>query len=135
MALEQPGGVVSFPKREQGLTKFLDRGKCPDPQQVFLEGPDETLGAAITLRGTDKGRRALEAEEGKLPLEHVGHILAAMIVADGKATSNALGEDTVAVAHSLADRLQCLEAQNPESSSHTWQHGYPHTRHCDDRWR
>ena len=135
MPFDQPGGVVSFPKREQGLTKFLDRGKCPDPQEVFLEGPDETLGTAVALWSTHKGRRALEAEKTKLSLEHVGHVLAAMIMPDGKATGDALGEYTVAVAHSLADRLQRLEAQSPESSSHTGQHGYPHIRHCDDRWR
>jgi hypothetical protein len=38
------------------------------------------------IRGTHQGRRALHAQEAELPLEHIGHILTAMIVADSKAT-------------------------------------------------
>ena len=67
----------------------------------------------LPLRGTHEGRRALHAQEGKLLLEHVGHGLAAMIMPDGKATGDAPGKSTETVAHPLADRLQCLEAQNP----------------------
>ena len=67
----------------------------------------------LPLRGTDKGRRALETEKAELPLEHIGHILAAMIVTDGKATSDAPGEGTETVRTPLSesnpDRLQRLE--------------------------
>ena len=58
------------------------------------QGRKESFGTAIALRGTDKGRRALHAQEGKLPLEHIGHILPAMIVADGKTTGADLGKGT-----------------------------------------
>jgi hypothetical protein len=53
---------------------------------------------------------AFDAEEAQLALEHVGHVLAPVIVPDGEATGDVLGEAAEALAHSLSDRLQCFEA-------------------------
>jgi hypothetical protein len=60
---------------------------------------DVPFGTAVALWGTDKGRRALHAQEGKLSLEHIGHGLAAMVMPDGKATGNVPGKGAPAMMH------------------------------------
>jgi hypothetical protein len=86
-----------------------------------LQHPDEPLGAAIGLRPTPRsdvgkadralglppeGRRARDAEEADLALEVVADVLRAVIVTQGEAAGDALGERAEALAHSLPDRLE-----------------------------
>ena len=65
MALDQPGRVVGFPEREQRLPQLLDGVEDPHPEQVLLEGADESLGAAIAFRCPHEGGRTLDAENGQ----------------------------------------------------------------------
>ena len=58
----------------------------------------------------DEGGGALDAKKGEFLLEGVGHVLAAVIVPDGEAASDALSERAEAVADPLSDRLEGLEA-------------------------
>ena len=92
MALHQPGGVGGFPEPEQGLMQFLHCADVSHPQEIFLEGTDESFGTAIALWGTHNDRRACHAEKAELSLEHIGHGLAAVVVTDGKTTGNIPGK-------------------------------------------
>src|SRR3954468_10047894 len=80
VSLDQPGGVVCFAEREQRLPQFLDGVEGLHPQKVLLQRADEALGAAIALGCANEGRGAVNAEEGKLLLEVVRHVLRAMVV-------------------------------------------------------
>jgi hypothetical protein len=67
-------------------------------------------GAAVPFRLADEGRRACDAEEADLGLEVVADILAAVVVAELKASGDVLGKATMALANGLLDRLEGLEA-------------------------
>jgi hypothetical protein len=110
---DEPGCVVDLPKDEQRLTELLDGVERVHPEQVLLQGPDEALGAAVPLGSPHEGRRALDAEKGKFPLEGVGHVLAPMIVARQEPTRDPLSEAAEAATHALTDGLERLEAGGP----------------------
>src|SRR4051812_23874053 len=113
MPFDEPGRVVDLPKDEQRLTELLDGVKGAHPEQVLLQGPDEALGAAVPLGSPHEGRRALDAQEGKLLLEGVGHVLAPVIVPDRETAPDPLGKAAEAAAHALPDGLKSLEAGGP----------------------
>src|SRR6476659_4622382 len=102
--------IVDLPKAEQRLTELLDGVEGAHPEQVLLQGPDEALGAAVPLGSPHKGGRALDAEEGKLLLEGVGHVLAPVIVPNGETARDLFGESAEAAPHALPDRLERLKA-------------------------
>src|SRR3954453_14868485 len=108
--LDDPGLVVGLPEGEECQAQLLDGVEAADPQQVLLQHPNEALGAAVALRLADEGRRALDAEKADLGLEVVADVLTAVVVAEPKAGSDALGEAAVALADGLPDRLESLEA-------------------------
>src|SRR4051795_8160327 len=108
--LDDPGLVIGLPEGEECQAQLLDGVEAADPQQVLLQHPNEALGAAVALRLADEGRRAFDAEETDLGLEVVADVLAAMVVAEPKADSDALGEAAMALADGLLDRLEGLEA-------------------------
>ena len=110
MPLDDPGLVVGLPEGEECQAQLLDGVEAADPQQVLLQHPNEALGAAVPFRLADEGRRAFDAEEADLGLEVVADVLAAMVVAEPKAGSDALGEAAMALADGLLDRLEGLEA-------------------------
>src|SRR3954471_22978571 len=106
MPFDEPGRVVELPKVEQRLTELLDGVEGAHPEQVLLEGADEALGAAVPLGGSHEGRRTLDAQEGKLLLEGVGHVLAPVIVPHGETARDLFGESAEAAPHALPDRLE-----------------------------
>jgi hypothetical protein len=67
--------------------EILDGIEGPDPQQLFLQRADEAFGASVSLRGSDEGGRALEAEKAHLSLEGVGPVLRAVVEAEGWAVA------------------------------------------------
>src|SRR3954470_3862965 len=110
---DEPGRVVDLAKDEQRLTQLLDGVEGAHPEEVLLQGPDEALGAAVPLRRPHEGRRTLDAEEGKLLLEGVGHVLAPMIVPHGETAPDPLSKAAEAAPHALPDRLERFEAGGP----------------------
>src|SRR3954468_12864977 len=110
---DEPGCVVALPKDQQRLTELLDGVERLHPEQVLLERADEALGAAVPLGSPHEGRRALDAEKGKFPLEGVGHVLAPMIVAHQEPTRDPRGKAAHAAAHALPDGLKRLKAGGP----------------------
>src|SRR3954449_9403841 len=113
MPFDEPGRVVDLPKDEQRLTELLDGVEGAHPEQVLLERADEALGAAVALGSPHEGRRTLDAEEGKLLLEGVGHVLRSVIVPHGETAPALFGESAEAAPHALPDRLERLEAGGP----------------------
>jgi hypothetical protein len=51
------------------MTRAATSTSASHPQEVLLQGPNEALGAAISLGGPHEGGRALHVQEGKLLLE------------------------------------------------------------------
>src|SRR3982751_1009076 len=84
--------VVDLPKDQQRLAQLFDGVKGAQPQEVLLQGSNEAFGAAVALGGSHEGRRALDAEEGKLLLEGVGQVLAPVIVPHRQTARDLLGE-------------------------------------------
>src|SRR5512144_1108287 len=80
------------------------------PQEVFLECTDEALSDAVAFGLAHEGRRGLDAEEGDLALEVVGHIVRSVVVPEHEAGGHVLADGPEVPAHTLADRLQGLEA-------------------------
>src|SRR4249920_3684293 len=78
--LDQPDGVVGLLKIEQRPAQVLDGIEGVQPEQVLLQRADEPLGAAISLRRPDEGRRAFGAQEGDLVLKDGRHVLAPVIM-------------------------------------------------------
>jgi len=75
-------------ERGQRLRQFFDRLEVPHPQQVLLERANESLSAAIALRGSDESGRTLDAEERDLLLEVVRDVLRTVIVPHSEATGD-----------------------------------------------
>ena len=66
--------TVSF-ELEQSQPNRLNGFKGFYPQQVSLQGSDETLGTTVALRLTNEGGRGDHPQEFKLILKGIGHIL------------------------------------------------------------
>src|SRR5215216_1564327 len=126
MAFDQPAIVVGLAEREQRLPQLLDGLEGPHPEQVFLEGADEALGAAIAFRGPDEGGRTIDPEKGQFLLEVIGHVLRAVVVAHGQTAGDRLGKPAEMLPHALTDWLQSLEAGGPGMRVE----GGPNSGHC-----
>src|SRR5215217_1220499 len=113
MPFDEPGCVVALPKDEQRLTEVLDGVEGAHPREVLLERADEALGAAVPLRGSHESGRTLDAQEGKLSLESVGHVLAPMIVPNRETAPDPRAKPAKAAAHALPDRRERLKAGGP----------------------
>ena len=96
-----------------GLLQFLDGLEGCDPEQIFLECPDEALGTAVPFGGADKGRRGCRSQPGDLVLKIVADVLRAVVMADGQASGHVRADRPEAFPHALADRLKRLEARAP----------------------
>src|SRR5262249_43645150 len=84
MAREEPLAVVALPEGEQRLAEFLDRGEVLHPEELFFQGADEALGAAVALRFSHEGGTAGDAQEPQFGLEELAHELAPMIMPEGQ---------------------------------------------------
>src|SRR5215203_404611 len=110
---DEPGGVVDLAEDQQRLTELLDGVEGPHPEQVLLERADEALRTAVPLGGPHEGRRTLDAQEGKLLLEGVGHVLAPVIVPDAQTARDLFGESAKMAPYALANGLERLKAGRP----------------------
>src|SRR5512132_11687 len=110
MAGDQPVGIVPGGEIQQRQAYLFDGLEVAHPQEVFLECTDEALGDAVALGLAHEGRRGLDAEEGDLALEVVGHIVRSVVVPEHEAGGHLLADGAEVPAHTLADRFQGLEA-------------------------
>ena len=79
-------------------------------KRFSLSVQDEALGDAVALGLAHGGRRGLDAEEGDLALEVVGHIVRSVVVPEHEAGGHVLADGAEVPARALADRFQGLEA-------------------------
>ena len=56
MSLDEPMLVVVILELLEGGLQFLDGIEYPDPEQIFLQRPNEALGASVAFWCADKGR-------------------------------------------------------------------------------
>src|SRR5512144_2517121 len=76
----EPLAVVALLEVEQGQAQLLHGVEGPEPQQLFLERPDEPLGHPVAFGLPHERRARRDPQEGQLRLEVVAHVLAAVIV-------------------------------------------------------
>ncbi len=76
--LDRPFFVVVLLELLQGGLEFLDGVESSDPERVFLQGSNESLGAAVAFGSADKGRRGFRARPGNPVLEVVADVLRAI---------------------------------------------------------
>src|SRR3954466_1961854 len=80
------------------------------PEEVLLQGADEAFGDAVALGLADEGGRALDAKKGDLVLEVAGHVVRAVVVAEGETLGGVLFDAAEVAQDALAHRLERLEA-------------------------
>jgi len=98
--------LAEFLKRSGQL---LQRGEVSHPEQLFLEGAEEALDAAVAFLLPDKGGRRSDAKKGDLALKVAAHELRAVIMPESDAASHVFGEAAKLFTHRLADRFQRLK--------------------------
>jgi len=81
------------------------------PEQLFLEGAEESLDAAVAFRLPDKGGRGGDAKKGDLGLKVVAHELGAVIMSEFHAACDVFCKTTKLLMHRAADRFQCVAAK------------------------
>ena len=64
---DQPAFVVGPPELDQCMAEFLDGAECPDPEQVFLQRPDEAFGAAVAMKGQEAFHPISEGDRASRP--------------------------------------------------------------------
>jgi hypothetical protein len=82
--LDQPLPVVAPAELALGLGQPGGGGEVPDPEQVLLEGSNQSFGDAMALRLPHETRGAGHPQEGQLLLEIIADVGAAVVVADGQ---------------------------------------------------
>jgi hypothetical protein len=89
MALPQPRGVIDIGKIGDPLAECLDGREVPDPEQLLLQRPDDSLRHAVALRLTYEGlsiqRRSI------LSWKVIGEVVGTVAPAEGDQTSREVG--------------------------------------------
>ena len=118
--------LAEFLKR---LGQLLQRREVSHPKQLFLEGAEESLDAAVAFRLPDKGGRRSDAKKGDLILEVVAHELRAVIMPESDAASYVFCKTTELFTHRLADRFQRLKprAALGDGNARDFRRGVIHT--------
>ena len=88
---DDPVVVEAAGEVAERLVELLDGPESVEPEQLLLQGPDESLDASVALRLADEGRARLDAEGLELVLEGVGDELAAVVMAQRHACGDADG--------------------------------------------
>lgn len=110
MLFDKPVGVVA---KFEAFKRGLEPGESVerlDPQQLRVEGTDDTLGAAVAFRPTDASSGRLDAEDAKLSLDVLAHELVAVVGAQPETFGTVLRLRPEAARDGLAQRLGGLEA-------------------------
>src|SRR5690606_17079352 len=87
-----------------------DGRKEAQPEELFLEGADEALGATVALRRAHEGRARLEPEEADFALEILGGVDAAVIMPQPDSGGEILVGPAEDLGDGLAHRFERLEA-------------------------
>jgi hypothetical protein len=71
---QQPAAAVALAESLERLGQLLQRGEVSHPEQLFLEGAEEALDAAVAFRFSDKGGRRFDVEKRHLAPKVVPHV-------------------------------------------------------------
>jgi len=86
VSFDDPLTVVPFLEIVKGPAQLFHRAEGPYPEELLLEGPDESFGAAVPIGLPDVGRTRLDPKELDLLLEDIAHERAAVILTKLQAT-------------------------------------------------
>src|SRR4249920_3269385 len=86
MSGDEPGFVVASGELDERGSQLFDGVEGPHPQQVLLQGADETLCDAVALWLSHEGGRSFDSQAFDFVLEIAGHIVGAMIVTQLQST-------------------------------------------------
>jgi len=109
--LHEPVIVVALAEFLERRGQFLQRREVSHPEQLFLEGAEEALDAAVAFGLPDKGGRGGDARKGDLTLEVVAHESRAVIMPQPHAAGAVFCEAAELLMHRAADRLQRLRRE------------------------
>ena len=107
---DDPVVVEAAGEVAQRLAELLDGAESVQPEQLLLQGPDESLDAAVALGLPDEGRARLDAEGLELVLECVRDELRAVVVAELRADRDT---DEVRTPRPWRSRAQILRWPSP----------------------
>jgi hypothetical protein len=110
MTFNEPAVVVVLLESVQSLPQLLDRPEGSYPEQVLLEGANESLGTPVAFGLSNEGRRASDPKEPNLLLKEIRHVLAPMVVPKQKPISDLPDIGTKMPSKTLPDRLQGLKS-------------------------
>ena len=79
---DDPVVVEAAGEVAERLLELLGGPESAQPEQLLLQGPDESLDASVALRLADEGRARLDAEGLELVLKSMRDELAAVVVAE-----------------------------------------------------
>ena len=86
MSGDEPGFVVASGKLDERGSQLFDGVECSHPQQVCLQGSDESLCYAVALGLAYEGGRCFDPQAFDFVLEIAGHVVGAMIVTQLQST-------------------------------------------------
>src|SRR3954454_13838260 len=105
---DEPSFVVVPGELDERGSQFFDGIEGPHPQQVLLQGSDESLCDAIALVFSQQGGRSFDPQALGLVLEVAGHVVGAMIVTQLQSKRHPGCDSSEAAMHALPHRLQGL---------------------------
>jgi len=106
---DDPVVVEAVREVAQGAVELGDGAESAKPEQLFLQGADESLDAAVSLGLAYEGRARPDADGPQLVLEGVRDELAAVVVAEPRACGDADAVSTLRGVDGLADALDGLD--------------------------
>ena len=116
---DDPVVVEAAGEVAERLLELLGGPESAQPEQLLLQGPDESLDASVALRLADEGRARLDAEGLELVLEGVRDELAAMVVAEFRALRDLVLVPPLREVDRLAQALDCLESRAAPRGAHS----------------
>ena len=115
---DDPVVVEAAGEVAERLLELLGGPESAQPEQLLLQGPDESLDASVALRLADEGRARLDAEGLELVLEGVRDELAAVVVAELRALRDLVLVPPLCEVNRLAQALDGLESRAAPRGAH-----------------
>ena len=115
---DDPVVVEAAGEVAEHLVELLDGAESVQPEQLLLQGPDESLDAAIAFGLPQEGRARLDAEGLELVVEGVRDELASMVVAEPRALRDLVLVPPLREVSRLAQALAGLEPRAASRGAH-----------------
>jgi hypothetical protein len=108
---DDPVVVEAAGEVAERLVELPDGAESVQPEELLLQGPDESLDAAVAFRLPHEGRARLDAEGLELVLEGMRDELAAVVVAELRVLRDLVLVPPLREVDRPAQALDCLESR------------------------